>query len=42
MFKTYKKSGDYLEIAEDAMRPSPQECAANPRSKCAKLRWAKK
>lgn len=41
-FKAYKKSGDYLEIAEDAIRPSAKERNDNPRSKCAKLRWAKK
>ena len=41
-FKAYKKSGDYPEIAEDAIRPSAKERNDNPRSKCAKLRWAKK
>lgn len=41
-FKANKKSGEYLSITEDAIRPSQEEQRANPRSKCAKLRWAKK
>ncbi len=41
-FKAFKKTGDYMEIAQEAIRPSSEERTSNPRSKCAKLRWAKK
>lgn len=41
-FKAYKNAGEYKEIALDALRPSTEERVSNPRSKCAKLRWAKK
>ena len=34
------QSGLYSEIAPGPMRPSPEEQRSNPRSSCAKLRWA--
>ncbi len=34
------ESGVYAEIAAEAIRPTPNERSANPRSKPAKLRWA--
>lgn len=36
------RSGIYKEIAREPLRPSPQERHSNPRSSCAKLRWAVK
>ncbi len=39
-FKAGKKAGIYASISEDAIRPSRQECYANPRSHSTKLRWA--
>lgn len=39
-FKRFKKAGIFSEIAEDVVRPSAQECAANGRAKCTKMRWA--
>lgn len=30
----------YSSIAPTPLRPSPEECRSNPRSSCAKLRWA--
>jgi 16S rRNA (cytosine1402-N4)-methyltransferase len=35
-------AGQYSEIAEQVVRPSPTERYANPRSASAKLRWARK
>lgn len=32
--------GIYSEVAPTPLRPSAQECRANPRASCAKLRWA--
>ena len=34
-------SGLYTTIAAEAVRPTPQEIGANPRSKAARLRWAR-
>lgn len=39
-FKRFKKAGIFSEIAEDVVRPSAKECAANGRAKCTKMRWA--
>lgn len=39
-FKQFKREGIFREIAEDVIRPSAQECAANGRAKCTKMRWA--
>jgi 16S rRNA (cytosine1402-N4)-methyltransferase len=35
-------AGNYEAIAEEVIRPSPEERRANPRSASAKLRWARK
>ncbi|MEQ1723888.1 MAG: 16S rRNA (cytosine(1402)-N(4))-methyltransferase RsmH [Pseudobdellovibrio sp.] len=40
-FQFFKRSGVYKEVAEDFIRPSPEEQRANSRSTSAKLRWAK-
>jgi 16S rRNA (cytosine1402-N4)-methyltransferase len=34
--------GNYVEIAREVLRPTPQERRANPRSAAAKLRWARR
>ncbi len=39
-FKAGAAAGVYSEVAADVIRPSRQEQAANPRSSCAKLRYA--
>lgn len=39
-FKRFYREGVYREIAPDAIRPSAEECNANGRARCAKLRWA--
>jgi 16S rRNA (cytosine1402-N4)-methyltransferase len=36
------RTGIYKEIAREPIRPTPQERRTNPRSTCAKLRWAEK
>ena len=41
-FQAGLRSGVYSEIADDVLRPSPEETRSNPRSSPAKLRWAKK
>lgn len=41
-FKYFLKQGIYKEISPDAIRPSAEECRANPRARSAKLRWAVK
>ncbi|HEX7858950.1 MAG TPA: 16S rRNA (cytosine(1402)-N(4))-methyltransferase RsmH [Verrucomicrobiae bacterium] len=35
-----KRSGIYTAIADEPLRPTPEELRANPRSSSAKLRWA--
>ena len=35
------RQGVYEEIAREVIRPTPEECHANPRSAPAKLRWAR-
>lgn len=39
-FKRLLQEGVYQEIAQDVIRPSAQECNANGRAKCTKMRWA--
>ncbi len=39
-FQAGLQSGQYSGIAEEVMRPSPEECRSNPRATSAKLRWA--
>ncbi len=34
------QSGVYSEISTSPQAPGPEECRANPRASCAKLRWA--
>ena len=42
MFRQQYRDGLYEKIAEDAIRPSAEECRRNPRARSAKLRWAVK
>jgi 16S rRNA (cytosine1402-N4)-methyltransferase len=39
-FQRLFREGIYSEVAPDPIRPSAQECNANPRAKSAKMRWA--
>jgi 16S rRNA (cytosine1402-N4)-methyltransferase len=39
-FQRLFREGIYSEVAPDVIRPSAEECFANPRAKSAKLRWA--
>jgi len=39
-FKYLHQEGIFSEVAPDPIRPSAEECNANPRAKSAKLRWA--
>ena len=41
-FAVGKQAGVYLEIAEEVIRPAPEERNSNPRSAPAKLRWARR
>jgi 16S rRNA (cytosine1402-N4)-methyltransferase len=41
-FEAGLRSGAYAEIASEIMRPDAEEQHANPRSRSAKLRWARK
>ena len=41
-FQALYRAGIYSDIAPEPIRPSAQECNANPRSRSAKLRWAVK
>ncbi len=41
-FQHFNRLGLYSEVAPDPIRPSAEECFANPRAKSAKLRWAVK
>ena len=41
-FQRLFREGIYSEITPDVIRPSAEECFANPRAKSAKLRWAVK
>lgn len=39
-FQRFHREGIYREISPNAIRPSVEECNANGRARCAKLRWA--
>ncbi len=41
-FRDGERSGIYSAVAADALRPTEAEKAANPRSRSAKLRWARR
>ncbi len=41
-FQEGLRTGLYARIALEPIRPSSEECRSNPRSSCAKLRWAVK
>ena len=41
-FELERNNGIYSEIAPAPIRPTPEETHSNPRSACAKLRWARK
>jgi 16S rRNA (cytosine1402-N4)-methyltransferase len=40
-FASGLREGLYQEVANEVVRPSPEECHANPRATSAKLRWAR-
>lgn len=39
-FQAFAREGVYASVAPEPIRPSPEERRSNPRSSCAKLRWA--
>lgn len=39
-FKEGKKSGIYMDVAKDVIRPSKEECNVNGRARSTKMRWA--
>ena len=41
-FLSGKRLGTYSEISDDVVRPTSEELRANPRSRSAKLRWARR
>jgi 16S rRNA (cytosine1402-N4)-methyltransferase len=41
-FQAGLRDGLYSAIADDVVRPAPEECRANPRASAAKLRWARR
>lgn len=41
-FQAALREGRLSAIAEDVIRPTPEECRANPRATSAKLRWARR
>lgn len=41
-FQAFLRQGIFEEITAEPIRPSAEECAANPRAKSAKLRWGVK
>lgn len=41
-FRRFHKEGLYSRIAEEVIRPSAEECAANSRARSTKMRWAVK
>jgi 16S rRNA (cytosine1402-N4)-methyltransferase len=41
-FQAGLRDGLYSAIAEDVVRPTAEECRANPRASAAKLRWARR
>ena len=41
-FQAGERNGTYSEIAREPLRPTAEEVRANPRSRSAKLRWARR
>src|SRR5213594_3178933 len=41
-FQAGERSGEYSEVAHEVLRPTSEELRANPRSRSAKLRWARR
>jgi 16S rRNA (cytosine1402-N4)-methyltransferase len=41
-FRDGVRAGIYAEVADEPVRPTPEERLANPRSRSAKLRWARR
>jgi len=41
-FQSGARSGEYSEVAHEVLRPTSEELRANPRSRSAKLRWARR
>jgi 16S rRNA (cytosine1402-N4)-methyltransferase len=41
-FQAALREGRFSAIAEDVIRPTAEECRANPRATSAKLRWARR
>jgi 16S rRNA (cytosine1402-N4)-methyltransferase len=41
-FRSGETDGIYSEIAQDVVRPTAEEVRSNPRSRSAKLRWARR
>src|SRR5262249_48576553 len=41
-FQAGERSGAFSEVAHEVPRPTPEEVRANPRSRSAKLRWARR
>ncbi|MFO0947710.1 MAG: 16S rRNA (cytosine(1402)-N(4))-methyltransferase RsmH [Planctomycetota bacterium] len=41
-FREGLKSGVYEEVSKEPIRPTAEECVSNPRSRSAKLRWARR
>ena len=41
-FQAGLRDGLYAAIADDVVRPTADECRANPRASAAKLRWARR
>ncbi|MDO4478254.1 MAG: 16S rRNA (cytosine(1402)-N(4))-methyltransferase RsmH [Lachnospiraceae bacterium] len=39
-FKEGQREGLYADVARDVIRPSAEECVANPRARSTKMRWA--
>jgi 16S rRNA (cytosine1402-N4)-methyltransferase len=40
-FASGRREGHYEKVVNEVVRPSPEECHANPRATSAKLRWAR-
>lgn len=39
-FKRFRKEGVYMEVADEIIRPSAEECSRNSRARSTKMRWA--
>ena len=39
-FQYFHREGIFSDVAQEPIRPTVQECTANPRARSAKLRWA--